>query len=175
MSAAAMAIIAGLQEAGATLECKDDGRVRFSAPAPLPAALLAEARKHRESIAVALATSTVLANQAAFDNSAALVSRIAVEALYECEAPKPAADRQERDRERLESVSRTIAGSYLRAALQRPPSWADPAALPSRGFFCSCCEGRRWWCEREASKGWRCSTCHPPDHLPADTMKEMRT
>ena len=54
MSAAALSIIARLQEAGATLECKDGGRVRFSAPVPLPAALLAEARKHREAIAAAL-------------------------------------------------------------------------------------------------------------------------
>jgi hypothetical protein len=51
VSAAATAIIARLREAGATLECRDGGRVRFFAPAPLPAALLAEARKHREAIA----------------------------------------------------------------------------------------------------------------------------
>ena len=54
MSTAALSIIARLREAGATLECKDGGRVRFSAPAPLPAALLAEAREHREAIAAAL-------------------------------------------------------------------------------------------------------------------------
>ena len=45
MSAAALSIIARLQAAGATLECKDGGRVRFSAPVPLPATLLAEARE----------------------------------------------------------------------------------------------------------------------------------
>lgn len=54
MTTAALSIIARLREAGATLECKDGGRVRFSASAPLPAALLAEARKHREAIAAAL-------------------------------------------------------------------------------------------------------------------------
>ena len=58
MSAGALSIIARLQEAGATLECKDGGRVRFSAPVPLPATLLAEAREHREAIAAALATNT---------------------------------------------------------------------------------------------------------------------
>ena len=57
----------------------------------------------------------------------------------------------------------------------RPPSWADPAALPSRGCFCTCCKGQRWWRECEAPKGWRCSTCHPPDHLPPDAVTEMRT
>jgi hypothetical protein len=62
---------------------------------------------------------------------------------------------------------------YLRAALQRPPSWADPTALPSRGCFCSCCKGRRWWREREAPKGWRCSVCYPPDHLPRWPAKSL--
>ena len=64
---------------------------------------------------------------------------------------------------------------YRRAALQRPPSWADPAALPSRGCFCSCCKGQQWWREREAPKGWRCSTCYPPDHLPADAVMKVGT
>ena len=54
MSAVALSIIARLREAGAMLECKDGRRVRFSAPTPLPAALLAEAREHREAIAAAL-------------------------------------------------------------------------------------------------------------------------
>jgi hypothetical protein len=54
VTAAALSIIARLREAGAALECKAGGRVRFSAPAPLPAALLAEAREHREAIAAAL-------------------------------------------------------------------------------------------------------------------------
>jgi hypothetical protein len=71
-------------------------------------------------------------------------------------------------------VSERMTGS-LRAELQRPPSWADSTALPSRGCFCSCCKGQRWWCEREAPKGWRCCTCHPPDHLPAEAVMEIRT
>jgi hypothetical protein len=64
---------------------------------------------------------------------------------------------------------------YMRAALQRPPSWADPTALPSRGCFCSCCKGQRWWCEREVPRGWRCSVCYPPDHLPSISVMEMGT
>ena len=54
MSAVALSVIARLREAGAMLECKDGRRVRFSARTPLPAALLAEAREHREAIAAAL-------------------------------------------------------------------------------------------------------------------------
>ena len=54
MTTAALSIIARLREAGATLECKDGGRVRFSASAPHPGALLAEARERREAIAAAL-------------------------------------------------------------------------------------------------------------------------
>jgi hypothetical protein len=55
---------------------------------------------------------------------------------------------------------------YMRVALQRPPSWADPTALPSSGCFCSCCKGRRWWREREAPKGWRCSPVQDERRLP---------
>ena len=54
MTVVARSIIERLLEAGATLECMDGGRVRFSAPAPLPITLLAEAREHREAIAAAL-------------------------------------------------------------------------------------------------------------------------
>ncbi len=65
--------------------------------------------------------------------------------------------------------------SYQRAALARPPSWAKPAAIPSPGCFCRCCELGRWWCEIVAPKGWRCWTCHPPDGMPADQVREVRT
>ena len=61
------------------------------------------------------------------------------------------------------------------AALRRPVSWADPAARPSQGCYCSCCRGQRWWCEREAPKGWRCSTCHPPAGAKPGEVVEVRT
>jgi hypothetical protein len=64
---------------------------------------------------------------------------------------------------------------YMRAALQRPPSWADPTALPSRGCCCSCCKGQQWWCEREVPRDWRCSVCYPPDHLPSIAVTELTT
>jgi hypothetical protein len=59
-----------------------------------------------------------------------------------------------------------------RAALQRPPSRAGQAAVPSRGCFCSCCHGRRWWGD---AQGWRCWACHPPDHLAPDEVTEVRS
>lgn len=64
---------------------------------------------------------------------------------------------------------------YLNAAQQRPPSWTDSTALPSRGCFCSCCKGQRWWSERDAPKGWRCCTCHPPNHLPSEQTEIVQT
>lgn len=62
--------------------------------------------------------------------------------------------------------------AYMRAALQRPVSWADPAARPSPGAFCSCCKGNRWWGD---AQGWRCWQCHPPDGLPAGSLTEVTT
>jgi hypothetical protein len=50
VTGAALAL-ARLREAGAQVFCVPDGRVRFEAAAPLPAALLAEARRHRDEIA----------------------------------------------------------------------------------------------------------------------------
>jgi hypothetical protein len=55
VTADGMSLVARLRQAGATLTCSPDGRVRFSAPAPIDASLLAEARHHREAIARALA------------------------------------------------------------------------------------------------------------------------
>ena len=164
MTAAALSIIARLQEAGATLECKDGGRVRFSAPAPLPAALLAEARKHREAIAAAL---TVAAMQAGPDGAAesiaALAERAATEALDGYEAPPPIPDWPDDKRERLQSLNRQTADGYRHAALRRPPSWWHAELhRPTPGARCSCCDGVRWWSRDE--RGWCCATCHPPDH-----------
>jgi hypothetical protein len=58
---------------------------------------------------------------------------------------------------------------------QRPPSWAEASALPSLGCWCSCCRGQRWWCERADPKGWRCGSCHPPDHLSDTNVRWIET
>ena len=49
----------------------------------------------------------------------------------------------------------------------RPPAWAEEADAPRPGDRCRCCRGGRFWREREAPRGWRCASCHPPDHLSA--------
>ena len=79
------------------------------------------------------------------------------------------------ERTRLDERNAAIVTGYRRAALKRPPSWSDSAALPSPGCWCSCCDGQRWWSEADGPKGWRCWTCHPGDHLTAAERREVRT
>ena len=72
--------------------------------------------------------------------------------------------------------ARAAALAGLRAAaLQRPSAWSGGAALPSAGAWCSCCRGQRWWSEARDPTGWRCLQCHPPHHLGASDVREMRT
>ena len=90
--------------------------------------------------------------------------------------PQPSlANVSTQDLARADAAQAALVAGLRVAARGRPPSWADPTALPSHGCFCTCCKGQRWWRECEAPKGWRCSTCHPPDHLPPDAVTEMRT
>lgn len=57
-----------------------------------------------------------------------------------------------------------------------PPSWSDPAIIPTAGATCSCCRtGRTWWTETGTPKGWRCRACHPPAHLRAGQFIEALT
>ena len=72
-------------------------------------------------------------------------------------------------------MEREAVASMMRAALQRPPSWANAASPPSAGCWCSCCHGRRWWTEAINPRGWRCSTCCPGDCLPAAQRDEVKT
>ena len=60
--------------------------------------------------------------------------------------------------------------SDLPPELARMPSWAE-ATPPWPGSWCRACYGTRWWTERQASKGWRCMTCHPPDHLSPEAIR----
>jgi hypothetical protein len=87
----------------------------------------------------------------------------------------PMAELTTPDCERGDAAQAATVAGLLVAARRRPPSWADPAAPPSRGCSCSCCKGQGWWRERDTPKGWRCSTCHPPDHLPKNAVTEVRT
>ncbi len=73
-----------------------------------------------------------------------------------------------------------------RSALQRPPSWADAAAVPPPGAWCGACSrnrpewGGRWWAPVNPridglglGPGWRCMTCHPPP--PGGDVREAVT
>ena len=61
------------------------------------------------------------------------------------------------------------------APSKRAPAWAGSADHPVHGSICSCCGLGQWWCERSNPKGWRCGTCHPPDHLSGEAVTEVLT
>ncbi len=80
------------------------------------------------------------------------------------------------ERERQDRMQRRMLRGLLDAALQRPPAGWDAGSRPTPGCRCVRCRGDRWWREvGEAPPGWRCWTCHPPDGLPADAVREVRT
>lgn len=78
------------------------------------------------------------------------------------------------ERARWAAEQAAMVRGLLAAASQRPSSWsrAEPHQ-PAPGVWCSRCRGRRWWSlgGREGSRRWRCGTCHPPLHLPADAVR----
>lgn len=55
------------------------------------------------------------------------------------------------------------------------PSWSDMHDAPVAGDRCTVCRGACWWAERTEPKGWRCRTCVPPDHLPAEAVRTVGT
>jgi hypothetical protein len=54
--------------------------------------------------------------------------------------------------------------------LARMPADANLTA-PPHGAWCRACHGTRFWTERREPRGWRCVTCHPPDHLRPDQIR----
>lgn len=63
----------------------------------------------------------------------------------------------------------------LWTSMARPISWADPAARPEEGSFCSNCEYATWTRDkRRADGGWCCSICHPADNVPVEHRDEVR-
>jgi hypothetical protein len=74
------------------------------------------------------------------------------------------------------------------AAATRLPcaAWSDMPFGPERGRAfaearrqpgaCRTCAGRMRWCgASEPDTALRCATCHPPDHLPAASVREVVT
>jgi hypothetical protein len=83
---------------------------------------------------------------------AAWIERRAAEALNGYEPPTFELDWLAQDE---------ITTAYLRASLQRQPSWWwAEAHRPTPGAICACCGGQRWWSRDQL--GWCCSVCHPP-------------
>ncbi|MBR0682218.1 hypothetical protein GXW74_17135 [Roseomonas eburnea] len=60
------------------------------------------------------------------------------------------------------------------AACARPTAWCEIEDEPREGDRCGC-GSRLWWVEPQALTGWACATCHPPEHLPAEAVRLVRT
>jgi hypothetical protein len=89
--------------------------------------------------------------------------------------PVGSPEREAADRRQAEAIA-----GLLAAALSRPPGWSDVRSVPPPGAWCSCCgrarrKGGQWWREAVAPTGWRCATCHPPDHLREDCIVRIET
>ena len=57
---------------------------------------------------------------------------------------------------------------------QVAPTW-DGISMPRPAQTCFCCGSRRYWTEAQRNRGWRCRTCHPPDHLAPEAVTELHT
>jgi hypothetical protein len=157
--------LARLRDLGVSVVARGEG-LALQPASIVPADLLAELRTHKADVLALLA-----ANDSDVDPDAD-AERAAIQAESALPAPGTA------ERAALDSRHAATVSAFLRISLQRPPSWADPTARPSPGAFCSCCRGQRWWCEikcRRRQSGWRCWTCHPPDHLAAGDVECVTT
>jgi hypothetical protein len=154
----AAAALARARAAGLTLTA-EAGRLRWRGPPPQPD-LLAELRQHKGELLVMLVANDhpPILPPASPEQSAEEAADHA--AIAEVDGGKDPARWRLVDYQRHAAILRGLQN----AALQRPPSWPDPAAVLSTGAWCSCCRGSQWWREAEHPRGWRCSTCHPPLH-----------
>lgn len=48
--------------------------------------------------------------------------------------------------------------AWIRVALMRPPVWEGRTSYPTKGAFCSACDGRQW---HQIATGWACARCAP--------------
>ncbi len=171
----------------------EGGKVRWRARRPPPSGVLEELRANREAIAAALAADLSSHPSLLSQRGCAFAPPVAQSPGAPPEPGRGPDDAEEAEREairaepvlppegsperdRLDRMQRRMQRGLLDAAMRRPPAWSDPGAPPTPGCRCVRCCGGRWWCEAgEAPRGWRCRTCHPPDHLPADAVREVRT
>lgn len=146
----AAGLLSRLADLGVTIDA-NEGALRLRPASALPPDLLTEIRDRKAELLVALA----LPAQEA--------------------ATRTWPDPDTSERSLLDEMHAAATAGYLRAAQQRPPSWSDPAAMPSPGCWCSCCHGQQWWIEAHDGHGWRCATCHPSDHLSSGQVRLMAT
>ncbi len=197
MSAAAA--LAQAEAAGIRLRLRPDGGVRMEAAVQPPPDVLADLRRWREDVAHLLAVRQGLAARPRKDPEAAADGQRghrghrghklpptddAADTAHEAAAIQATREAEAAGAYPVlpEAEHKAATAGLLRAALMRPPSWGErPDCCPAPGAWCSCCgrtppaQGGRWWQERETPKGWRCWTCHPPDHLKPDQVREVMT
>lgn len=155
MSAAALDLVRAATAAGVALEA----RLWCDAPGRLAPELRDALAQERPAVLRLLLDGQVGEGEATLARTAAVLQDAAPTPV-----PPPVDDARHQAR----------MDGYRRAALRRPPS-LPMNATPGVGCYCTCCAGQVWWCEREAPQGWRCVTCYPPDHLPADAVRRVGT
>lgn len=165
--------LARAEAAGVRLRLRPDGGVRMEAAAPPPADLLADLRRWRDDVARLLAAREGHPERGPVPAGEHDAAEAAAMAQHYAAPPNV--------RPYLPSDPDALRDGLLVAGLQRPPAWSNAASVPPRGAWCGCCaryqpeSGGRWWRERERPSGWRCWTCHPPDHLGMNMLVEVKT
>jgi hypothetical protein len=155
----AAALLARAVASGLTLTANGD-RLRWRGPKPTPE-LVRELAEHKVELL------NLLYGDAPPQEAGTPASQKSV-------APEPCPE-LEWTHQRLPGHDAHLAGDWQYPVLRRPPSWSDPTDEPQVRAACSCCGSRRWWCETHKASGWCCWTCHPPDHLTAEQVVEVRT
>jgi hypothetical protein len=153
------ALLARAAASGLTLTANGD-RLRWRGPKPTPE-LLRELAEHKAELI------NLLCGDAPPHEVGTPASHKSV-----AQEPSPGLDRTQ---QRLSGHDAHLVGGWQYPILRRPPSWSDPTDEPQVHAVCSCCGSRRWWRETHKPNGWCCWTCHPPDHLTAGQVVEVRT
>jgi hypothetical protein len=170
--------LARAEAAGVRLRLRPDGGVQLEAAAPPSAGLLADLRLWRRDVARLLIVREWQPELGA--------APIGVHDSADTAAMARHYTAAQSARPYLPSDPDPLRDGLLTGALMRPPAW--DGAAPPRGAWCSCCgrhvpqAGGRWWEPRRvrsdpvgSGPGWRCWACHPPGHLLAADVREVRT
>lgn len=154
-----------------------DGRPVLQNVSNIGSVLLAEARARRDDLIAELTADpagiiTPCARCGVMSRPFITVSN---PDLWQCDTCLPA-DPNDQAYEAIERQA-IIAEATPAAAvpIAMPVSWSDATLIPTPGAFCRNCNARSWWCEATSPKGWRCSRCHPGDHLPPAAVRVVVT